>query len=159
MNAVYKIMSVWFMDINKWILYILYFRYKCPACPEAFGSELSLDHHMFESHPGQEVVCELCNFPCPNYNYLKLHRTMFHFNTTSASNSTRYVYKNHFINKIITNFGHNLWHYQLFSEKRTYRISLFLFRIYIQVKSLKSILYKKILKILLTQKICRNCPC
>ena len=64
-------------------------QYSCLICPEAFRSELNLDHHMYESHHGQEVTCHQCNFPCPNYNYLKLHRTMFHFNTTSAaSNST-----------------------------------------------------------------------
>ena len=56
--------------------------FKCPACPETFISELNLDHHMYECHPGQEVVCEQCNFTCPNYNYLKLHKTMFHFSST-----------------------------------------------------------------------------
>ena len=34
---------------------------------------------MYEVHPGQEVVCGQCSFTCPNYNYLKLHKTMFHF--------------------------------------------------------------------------------
>ena len=56
---------------------------KCPACNETFNSELNLDHHMYEVHPGQEVNCEQCNFTCPNYNYLKLHKTMFHFNHNS----------------------------------------------------------------------------
>ena len=56
--------------------------FKCPACPETFISELNLDHHMYECHPGQEVVCQQCNFTCPNYNYLKLHKTMFHFSST-----------------------------------------------------------------------------
>ena len=60
---------------------------KCPACNETFNSELNLDHHMYEVHPGQEVVCEQCSFTCPNYNYLKLHKTMFHF----ASNGVQSI--------------------------------------------------------------------
>ena len=59
--------------------------FKCPACPETFISELNLDHHMYEIHPGQEVVCEHCSFTCPNYNYLKLHKTMFHFSSTAST--------------------------------------------------------------------------
>ena len=43
-------------------------QYSCLICPEAFRSELNLDHHMYESHHGQEVTCHQCNFPCPNYN-------------------------------------------------------------------------------------------
>ena len=60
---------------------------KCPACNETFNSELNLDHHMYEVHPGQEVVCEQCSFTCPNYNYLKLHKTMFHFNSNGVGSS------------------------------------------------------------------------
>lgn len=59
--------------------------FKCPACPETFISELNLDHHMYEIHPGQEVVCKHCSFTCPNYNYLKLHKTMFHFSSTAST--------------------------------------------------------------------------
>ena len=40
---------------------------------------------MYEIHPGQEVVCEHCSFTCPNYNYLKLHKTMFHFSSTAST--------------------------------------------------------------------------
>ena len=53
--------------------------FKCPSCPESFATEQNLDHHMYEAHPGKGVVCEQCNFTCPNYDFLKLHRTMFHF--------------------------------------------------------------------------------
>lgn len=62
--------------------------FKCPACTESFCSELNLDHHMYEVHPGQEVVCEQCSFTCPNYNYLKLHKTMFHFSSIGLTNTS-----------------------------------------------------------------------
>lgn len=62
--------------------------FKCPACSDSFSSELNLDHHMYEVHPGQEVVCGQCSFTCPNYNYLKLHKTMFHFSSISLTNTS-----------------------------------------------------------------------
>ena len=52
---------------------------KCPICPERFYSELSMEVHVINYHPGREIRCEDCGHPCPTYNYFKLHRNMFHF--------------------------------------------------------------------------------
>ena len=54
---------------------------KCPICPERFYSELSMEVHVINYHPGREIRCEDCGHPCPTYNYFKLHRNMFHFKT------------------------------------------------------------------------------
>lgn len=64
---------------------------KCPVCPQSFDGELNLDHHMYEAHPRQEVACEQCSFPCPNYNYLKLHKTMFHFSSSNSATAASSV--------------------------------------------------------------------
>ena len=52
---------------------------KCPICLERFYSDLSLEVHVMNQHPGREIKCEDCGHPCPSYNYFKLHRNMFHF--------------------------------------------------------------------------------
>ena len=59
---------------------------KCPICPERFYSELSLEVHVINYHPGREIRCEDCGHPCPTYNYFKLHRNMFHFKGSSSAN-------------------------------------------------------------------------
>ena len=51
---------------------------KCFVCKESFLNEMLLENHILSMHPGEEVSCDECNFKCPNYSYLKLHRNMFH---------------------------------------------------------------------------------
>lgn len=52
--------------------------FSCFVCKETFVSELSMESHILSMHPGDKVSCDECNFMCPNYSYLKLHRNMFH---------------------------------------------------------------------------------
>ena len=51
---------------------------RCFVCNESFPSEISLETHILSMHPTEKVSCEECNFTCPNYSILKLHRSMFH---------------------------------------------------------------------------------
>ena len=57
--------------------------FKCPYCKEIYLSEMTMEAHVFSVHSGKEINCEDCNFTCVDYNFLKLHRTIFHTSTTS----------------------------------------------------------------------------
>ena len=70
---------------------------KCPYCKEAYLSELTMEAHVFSVHAGKEINCEECNFTCVDYNFLKLHKTIFHTSTT------RVATENPSINSLILN--------------------------------------------------------
>ena len=57
--------------------------FKCPYCKEIYLSEMTMEAHVFSVHSGKEIDCEDCNFTCVDYNFLKLHKTIFHTTTTS----------------------------------------------------------------------------
>jgi NAD-dependent dihydropyrimidine dehydrogenase PreA subunit len=60
---------------------------KCIFCKESFLSELLLESHILSIHPAEKISCNACNFNCPNYSILKLHRSMFHLAKHPGNNN------------------------------------------------------------------------
>ncbi len=58
---------------------------KCPLCSESFFSERSLETHIAAVHPGESIKCNECQHPFNDYNYLKLHKNMYHHKPETGS--------------------------------------------------------------------------
>ena len=77
--------------------------FKCPYCKDVYLSEMTMEAHIFSVHAGKEIKCEECNFNCVDYNFLKLHRTIFHTSTNSMNNSNMVSAINPSISNILLN--------------------------------------------------------
>ena len=60
---------------------------RCFICKDTFISEMVMENHILTMHPTEKVACEKCNFMCPNYSFLKLHRNMFHVGNMTSNNN------------------------------------------------------------------------
>ena len=77
--------------------------FKCPYCKDVYLSEMTMEAHIFSVHSGKEIKCDECNFNCVDYNFLKLHRTIFHTSTNSLNNSSIVPAINPSISNILMN--------------------------------------------------------
>ena len=60
--------------------------FQCPYCKESYFTEPNMEAHIQAKHSGVEVECQECGFKCKDYNFLKLHRTMFHMGPPPPTN-------------------------------------------------------------------------
>ena len=54
--------------------------YLCPFnfCKDSYFTEINMEAHIHSKHQGMAIECSECKFNCRDYNFLKLHKSMFH---------------------------------------------------------------------------------